>query len=76
MLWNKLLHCSHGIGLERLTFIPSHWFVRLRFTEVGTVEEGVEGCVSCDGEVVVPCFGHGGGVAGVGVGYGSDGLGT
>lgn len=76
MFGNNLFHGSDGICLECLFFITGHGFVGLGFGEVGSVEEGVEGCVSGDGEVVVPCFGEGGGVSGMGVVDGTDGLGA
>mmetsp|Transcript_1550 Transcript_1550/g.2495 ORF Transcript_1550/g.2495 Transcript_1550/m.2495 type:complete len:208 (-) Transcript_1550:1104-1727(-) len=63
MLGTQLLHGPNGVSLKGLLFASCDWFILFGWTQISSVEEGVEGGVPRYGEVIIPVFGDGCGVS-------------
>mmetsp|Transcript_7427 Transcript_7427/g.12245 ORF Transcript_7427/g.12245 Transcript_7427/m.12245 type:complete len:203 (+) Transcript_7427:297-905(+) len=63
MLRTQLFHGPDGVSLKGLLFASCDWFTLFGFSQVCSVEEGVEGGIARHGEVVVPVLGDGCGIS-------------
>ena len=54
---SQLMSCTDSIGLKGLRFCSRDWFIRFRYSQVRSIEKGINRCIAMQFQAIVPALG-------------------